>query len=343
MTHRLAAGIHGFETRVIALDSPGAKRFDGGSALEVERIGASGLPRAGRSMLLNGAAVRHALRFRPDVTLSAHIVASPAAAVIRRAVGARTVQYFHAEEIGAKPKLAAFAARHADAVIAVSAYTAGLIADTGVLPASMSLISPGVDVPSDAAPEAVDRPSVLTIARLEERYKGHDVLVRALPLVQAKIPDVQWIVIGDGSLRPGLEHLARSYGVANATCFLGAVSDEQRDTWLRRAQLLAMPSRLPAGRFAGEGFGISFLEAGAYGKPVVAGNVAGALDAVLDGDSGLLVDPTDAVAVADAISRLLLDPALARRLGEGGAQRARSLAWPVVCERVEAVLRDQLP
>ena len=69
--------------------------------------------RGGDNALLNAAALAHALRFRPQLTLSMHIVASPAAAAIRRATGARTVQYFHAEEIGAKPRLAAFAARQA--------------------------------------------------------------------------------------------------------------------------------------------------------------------------------------------------------------------------------------
>ena len=101
-----------------------------------------------------------------------------------------------------------------------------------------------------------------------------------------------------------------------------------------------MPSRLPAGDFAGEGFGIVYLEAGAYGKPVVAGNVAGALDAVLDGETGLFVDPTDHVDVANAITRLLLDSELARRLGGAGAVHAGTFAWPVICERVEAVLLE---
>ena len=87
--------------------------------------------RGGRNALLNAASLARALRLRPDATLSMHIVTSPAAAAIRRATGARTVQYFHAEEIGAKPRLAAFAASSADASIAVSAYTAGLITATG--------------------------------------------------------------------------------------------------------------------------------------------------------------------------------------------------------------------
>jgi len=339
---RLAAGIKCFDTRVITLDSPGAAQFDRERRLAVRRVPDHGRLRGGASARLNLAALRLALSFRPDVTISLHIVTSPAAVAIRRAVGAPIVQYFHAEEIGAKPKLAAFAVRHADEVVAVSPYTAGLITATGSIPASMTLISPGVDLPSDSTSLTADRPTFLTISRIAERYKGHDVLVRALPLVRAKVPRVEWIVIGDGPLRPGVEQLASSYAVADSIEFLGSVSDERRDEWLRRAEVLAMPSRLPGGGLPGEGFGIVYLEAGAYGMPVVAGNVGGGAHAVPDGESGLLVDPTDSVAVAEAITRLLLDRELAERLGRGGQRRARDAAWPTVIERVEVTLLEQL-
>jgi phosphatidylinositol alpha-1,6-mannosyltransferase len=342
VSERLAAGIERFDTRVLALEQAGAAQFDRSRSTSVRRVAATGLPHAGRLALLNAHALREALRFRPDVTLSMHLVASPAAAAIRRALGVPVAQYFHAEEIGARPRLAAFAAGQADEAIAVSSYTAGLVRATGAAPGGIRVIPNGVDVPADPAPEPVDRPTFLTIARIQERYKGHDVLVRALALVRAKVPDVQWVVLGDGSLRPGIEALARSYGVADAARFLGSVSDAQRNSWLRRAHLLAMPSRLPAGGFAGEGFGIVYLEAGAYGKPVVAGNVGGALDAVIDGATGLLVDPLDALALAEAISALLLDPQLAGRLGAAGRMRAQEHAWPLIVERVQAVLLELL-
>ncbi len=342
VAHRLAAGMRKLQTQVVAPDSPGAREFDSTSDLQVRRVRGGARLRGADNALLNAAALAHALGFRPHVTLSTHIVTSPAAAAIRRAVGARTVQYFHAEEIGARPRLAAFAARRADASIAVSAYTAGLIAATGAQSERVEVIANGTDIPIDPAPLQCDRPTILTIARIEERYKGHDTMVRALPLVLAKVPAAQWVVIGDGSLRPGLEELARSYGVADSIRFLGAVSDEQRDAWLARAQLLAMPSRVPAGDFAGEGFGIVYLEAAAYGKPVVAGNVGGAVDAVVDGETGLLVDPLDPLAVAGAIVTLLSDGDLARRIGAAGQARAQRYAWPCVVERVQRLLLEQL-
>jgi phosphatidylinositol alpha-1,6-mannosyltransferase len=342
LSHRIADGMEGFETRVIAGDAPGADRFDRDLGLSVRRVRTD--PRLGpaRNIPLNAVTVATGIRFRPAITLSIHIVTSPAAALISRLTGAPTVQYFHAKEIGAKPKLAAFAAANAQVAIAVSRYTAGLIAATGAGPVETKLISPGVDLPDDPSPLPESRPTLLTIARLEDRYKGHDVIIRSLPLLRATVPDAQWVVIGDGPLRPGLERLAAAHGVSDAVRFLGAVSDRERDQWLRRASALAMPSRLPDGGFAGEGFGIVYLEAGAFAKPVLAGNVGGALDAVADGETGLLVDPTDHVAVARGAAELLGDASLARRLGENGAKKARDLAWPQICKRVEATLRECL-
>ncbi len=342
LSHRLAAGMEGFRTRVVAADAPGAAEFDAADDLAVRRVRTDPRLGKGRNIALNAAACAEALRFRPQLTLSVHIVASPAAALVRRVTGAPTVQYFHAKEIGAKPTLAAFAARRAQATIAVSAYTSRLIAATGGTAGATSLIPPGVDLPPEAEPLPEPRPTLLTIARLEDRYKGHDVIVRALPLIRAAVPDVQWIVIGDGPLRSGLERLAVAHGVEDAVHFLGAVSDAERNAWLRRAHALAMPSRLPDGDFAGEGFGIVYLEAGAYGKPVLAGNVAGALDAVADGESGLLVDPADHLAVAAAATKLLRDRELAQRLGAAGRARAQGFAWPRICGRVEALLLAQL-
>ncbi len=425
------------ETTVVTLDAPGAAAFDATSGVATRRVRAGGRSGGARKAALNAAVLAEALRLRPDAILSAHILTSPAAALAHRLLGVPVVQYFYANEIVHKPRLASFAAHRAQRTIAISAYTAQLLAARGAPPERVRLVAPGVDLPagcpaqgsanapaqpSPAASPAHDpaagagqpspahdpaagagqpspvhdpaagaghaspvhdpaagaghaspvhdpaagagqptppsssssptdraesadrtsppRPTVLTIARLHDRYKGHDVLIDALATVRLQVPDVQWVVIGDGPLRNELQALARARGVADAVRWLGAVDDAQRDHWLRRADVFAMPSRLPDHGIAGEGFGIVYMEAAAHGTPVVAGNVAGALDAVADGHTGLLVDPTDPAAVADAIVRLLRHPQLARRLGAAGAERARSFAWPAICQRVEAVLLE---
>jgi phosphatidylinositol alpha-1,6-mannosyltransferase len=341
LAHRVARGFDRFEVTVVTLRTEGAKAFDRAGDLAVRRIGAGRGRLAGNAALGIGA-LAEAVRVRPDLTLSFHAATSPPAAIVRTVSGAPTIQYFYANEIGHRPGLAAFAARRADAVIAISSYTASLLAACGVDTVAVDVIAPGVDLPAQPTPLKAERPTVVTIARLVEPYKGHDVLIRALHRVRAAVPEVQWVVVGDGPLRPTLEALAAECGVADCSRFLGAVSDSERDLWLRRADVFAMPSRLPGPGLAGEGFGIVYTEAGSFGKPVVAGNVGGALDAVVDGETGLMVDPTDADAVAGAVTRLLTDTQLAARMGEAGARRAAAMAWPLIAARVQQLALDVL-
>jgi phosphatidylinositol alpha-1,6-mannosyltransferase len=342
--HRIVSGLTRLDPHVVTLDGPGAREFDARAALDVRRVPAPPGPAAAGNVVLNAAAIATAVRIRPELLLNAHIVTSPAAALLAAATGAPLTQCYYAKEIGHRPRLAAFAARRADAIISISSYTSGLLHELGVPDdGRIRLISPGVDLPSDPRPERSERPTVLTIARLADRYKGHDVMVQAIAIAREQVPAIEWVVVGEGPLRGELEALARARGVADHVRWLGGVSDAERDRWLRRTDVLAMPSRLPGGGRAGEGYGIVYLEASAYGKPVVAGNVAGAVDAVLDGETGLLVDPADPRAVAGAITRLLLDRELAARLGAAGARRADELAWPHTVARVEELLLETLP
>jgi phosphatidyl-myo-inositol dimannoside synthase len=275
----------------------------------------------------------------PDVILSGHIVTSPAAALLRRILRRPVVQYFYATEITARPKLARFAAAQAEACIAISAHTCELAIASGIPSGSIQVIPPGLDgVSSPSGTSRFDRPTVITVSRLAERYKGHDVMLRALPLVRAKVPEVEWLVVGDGPLRAYLESLTRRLGLEGSVRFLGEVSDATRADLLNRAHVFSMPSRLERNGLGGEGFGLAYLEASQRGVPIVAGNVGGALDAVDDGVTGLLVDPTNHLAVADAVSALITDRELAERLGRSGIEHARAFAWPRIARRVEELL-----
>jgi phosphatidylinositol alpha-1,6-mannosyltransferase len=293
--------------------------------------------RRGEIARLNLEAIARAQRYRPDLVLSAHIVLSPAARVIRRTVGAPYVQYVYGMEVCDRPRLSRSAVRRAAATIAISGYSASLVKGW-VHDAALRLVYPGVDLPRSHGPRSV-RPLIVTVSRLAERYKGHDVMLRALPLVRARVPDAEWVVVGAGPLRRLYERMAGVFGVSEMVHFVGDVDDQERDRWLDQAQVFAMPSRLsPNG--GGEGFGIAYLEAGAHRLPVIAGNVGGARDAVVDGATGLLVDPTDHVAVASALVELLLDHSRAAGLGEAGATRAHQFAWESVATRVKHVLRE---
>ncbi|HKZ14496.1 MAG TPA: glycosyltransferase family 4 protein [Solirubrobacterales bacterium] len=342
LVHRLLGSAPGLRAHVVAPDTPGAAAFDRGEGPAVRRVRVPPGPRALEVAALNLAALRQARPFAPQVVLSAHVVVAPAAVAVGRALGVPVVQYFHANEIGHRPRLAGFAARNADRGVAVSRYTRDLVLGVGGPAERIEIIHPGVDLPPlRGRTESPGRPTVLTISRIEQRYKGHDVMVRAMALVAERVTEVQWVVIGDGALRAEIADLARAAGLGDDTVrFLGAVGDRERDAWLARADVFAMPSRLPGGHLAGEGFGIVYLEAAAHGCPVVAGAVGGALDAVEDGVTGLLVDPTDHRAVAAALVALLEDRPRRERMAAAAAQRARRFAWPRVAAELEATIAD---
>ncbi len=290
---------------------------------------------------LGVATLRHALIRRPDAVLSGHVVTGPAALVAQRLLGAPAIQYLYAEELGKRAVLTRLVTRRATASIAISSHTRRQALALGAPAHRLHLIHPGVDSPADSHPSratgeaANGQPTVITVARLEDRYKGFDVMVRALPLVRARVPGARWVVVGDGSLHGELEAMARGFGVAGCIVFAGALDDGARDAWLDQADVFAMPSRLMPGGVGGEGFGIAYLEAGAHGLPCVAGELGGGADAVIDGETGLTVDATDHVAVADAITELLLDRELRARLGEAGRAHAARLSWTRMAEEVD--------
>jgi glycosyltransferase involved in cell wall biosynthesis len=120
--------------------------------------------------------------------------------------------------------------------------------------------------------------------------------------------------------------------------FAGAVGDAERDRLLDEAWVFAMPTRRPADGRGGEGFGMVYAEAGAHGVPSVASRVPGVVDAVRDGETGLLVAPGDAGAVAAAAIALLGDRERRDRLGAAARERAQALAWERVLPAVEDIL-----
>ena len=339
LVHRIVSHSDRIEARVVTLDHDDAAGWDARQSHAVVRVSRRWDRRVG-IVGLNARALEEARRFRPDVVLAAHIVTAPAAIAIRRALGVPVCLYLYAKEIGGSRRLAAWAVRRSDAIIAISGYTRQLAVDIGAREDRIRLIPPGVDPARITGERRRATPTVVTVARLEDRYKGHDVLVRALPLIRARVPEAEWVVIGSGFLSRDIERLADSIGVEHAIRLCGSLPDPERDAWLDRAHVLSMPSRLPAGDAAGEGFGIVFLEAGMHGIPSVAGNVSGTVDAIVDGVTGLLVDPTDHVAVGNAIADLLADPDRARRMGEAGARHAERFAWPLIARRVEDLLLE---
>ncbi len=164
-----------------------------------------------------------------------------------------------------------------------------------------------------------DGPLVLSLSRLVPR-KGMDVLIDAAARLAPRVPDLQVAIAGGGRDRERLEKRVAATGAP--VTFLGRVPEEDLALVHGSADVYAMLCRSRWGGLEQEGFGIVFLEAAAAGIPQVAGDSGGASEAVVDGETGFVVEPTDVDAVAAALERLLADDELRARMGAAGRTRA---------------------
>jgi phosphatidylinositol alpha-1,6-mannosyltransferase len=179
----------------------------------------------------------------------------------------------------------------------------------------------------------LDRPVVVCISRLMPR-KGQDVLVRAWPEVQRRVPGAALLLVGGGPARSRIEQLARDSGVAADVILAGAVPHDQLPQWYAAGDVFAMPCRERLGGLDIEGLGMVFLEAAACGLPVDAGTSGGSVDAVRDGETGRIVGGDDVGEIAEVVVDLLADPDQAAAMG------ARGRAWVSAEWSWEATLRD---
>jgi phosphatidylinositol alpha-1,6-mannosyltransferase len=272
-------------------------------------------------------------------------VTGPASLYLQWKWDVPAIQYTYAKELGRRTRVAKLALAHSSRTIAISTYTRERVLQLGAASDRVRLILPGVDPPARQGAVtclAEREPIVITVARLVDRYKGFDMILRALPGIRERVPNVRWVVVGEGPLRAELEQQARDLEVAHAVSFVGAVDNDERDRLLDNAAVFAMPSRLDPSHTGGEGFGLVYLEAAARGLPTVAGNVGGATDAVVHDQTGLLVDPTDPIAVGRAISDLLVDRDRAERLGQAARTYAGTLTWERMGRAFECVVAEAI-
>jgi glycosyltransferase involved in cell wall biosynthesis len=155
--------------------------------------------------------------------------------------------------------------------------------------------------------------TVVVVAGLNNQ-KGHEYLFRSVPIILRKIPETRFVLVGDGHLREYLEELASSLGITNAITFLGFRSDVA--DIVRASDLFVLPSIF-------EGLPLSLIEAMACGKAVVATNVDGTADVVVDGVTGYLVPPRDPEQLAQKIIELLENPELRIRFGKAGREKVQ--------------------
>lgn len=260
----------------------------------------------------------------------------------RKLTGCRVVYYIHGEEVTTQFDAGSFGnrrlqnLRRADAIIAVSRFTQRTLIDDLGLPAErVHLIENAVDT-SRFSPGSDDtefrkhwgllgKRLVVGVGRLVPR-KGFDRTISGWRDVVAKHPDAHLVIVGDGPQRQELAQAVEAVGLSANVTLTGPLSDADLVAAYRSADLFIMPNRtMPDGDT--EGFGLVFLEANACGRAVVGGRAGGAVEAVRDGETGLLVDGDDVEAISAAIIRLLSDDDLRRRLEQGGLAHAQANNW----------------
>ena len=217
-------------------------------------------------------------------------------------------------------------------VVAVSPSTRDELAAGGWDPARIAVISNGV-TPAPPAPPVLksDSPTLLYLGRLR-RYKSVGVLLRALPQIMERVPETTLAIVGQGPERHELEKEAWKLGLADVVRFHGFLERAERDRLLARSWLLVCPS-------AFEGFGVTCLEAGSAGTAVVASKVGGLKDAVVDGQTGVLVPYGDPEALAAACVSLLLDTSRREEMGRAGRAWAAEHGWGASAARFLDLLR----
>ena len=228
--------------------------------------------------------------------------------------------------------------RNADAVTAISTYTAGLIRQihdrrVELIPFGAT-VDPGIN-PLESSHEEGRPFELLFEGRLVER-KGVRYLLDAIAQLQDRY-DVVLRVVGDGPWRPRLEARAETLSLQDRVSFEGFVSKDELARRFAACDAFVLPAIVDA-KGDTEGLGVVLIEALSYGKPVVATSVGGIVDIVRDGDTGLVVPPEDAEALARAIATCIQQPDRARALAERGRAHVEAeFSWDTIITRLASL------
>ena len=337
-----------WEVTVVAPHDGGARAYDEGAPFHILRTGPS-WERSRLGVLTEMSRIARATA--ADVLLAAHV--NTLVPLVAAARGRPLAAMLYGSELWARRTRVVtrlFGRRLARAV-AISRFTAAEAVRAGI-PRDRIVVTPlGASLPNaDGDGEAVLRelglagegraaPYFLTVARLWERHKGQEMIIRALPALLRSHPEVKYVIAGEGPLAGAFRSLAERLGVADAVRFPGTVDEAAKGALLRGCRAHVMVSREMRDPPLFEGFGIAYLEAALAGRPSIAGRSGGTPDAVVHGETGLLVNPLSLEEVTHAVALLLEDPAYADELGTRARARAESgFTWDHAIGRIEQAL-----
>ncbi len=168
---------------------------------------------------------------------------------------------------------------------------------------------------------------LLTVGALIPR-KGQDLVIKALPKIKERYPEIKYLLVGDGRMRQAWEKLADDLGLSEQVEFLGKVAADELVKYFHLGDIYVHTPRVINLSF--EGFGLVYLEASACAKPIVATDAGGIRDAVIDNQTGLIVADGDIDGISDKVIYLLDHDDLKKQLGENGREYAKKHDWPII-------------
>lgn len=276
---------------------------------------------------------------KADLVVISHVLPLGTAAKLVGKPYAVIVHGLDLRSAAAHPRKKALAARvlkDAKLVVANSAATASELPGFGIDPASVLILTPGVDpaFASDTLDLGLEGEKVILAAGRLVGRKGFDRLIRLLPELRKAVGDVRLVIAGAGPEEERLRRDAVLGGVDASVKFVIAPERVTLASLYKEADLFALAVRRSEKDV--EGFGIVFLEAALFGLPVVSTRTGGIPEAVQDDVTGTLVDPDSDGELFEALKKLLTDGDAARRMGEAGRARVlREFGW---ASRAEAFL-----
>ena len=220
----------------------------------------------------------------------------------------------------------------ASLVVANSEHTKSLLKEWNLSDDRVTVVHPpitqeAISAGASADSRASDRPyTLITMARLV-RVKGIDLVLHALKDVIERGIECRYVIVGDGDERAALEKLANELGLRNSTEFMGHVSEDEKWSLLRDSDVYVMPSRVNV-QDHHEGFGLSFVEAAAFGVPAIGTRAGGIPEAVLESETGLLIQPESQKELADAIAFFYWNPVARKQMGQAARERAATQFSP---------------
>lgn len=244
-------------------------------------------------------------------------------------------------------KLMGVVFRNASTVIVISHFTKNLI-EKAVKNVEIKILHPVIDlerfslIPAEHKSALEGKKVILTVARLVES-KNHQAVIRALPKVIERFPDLVYYVVGQGPTEKKLRSLADDLGLKDKVVFTGNVDQKQLSVYYNSCDIFILTSIEIPDSGEVEGFGIVFLEAGVYAKAVIGGRSGGIPDSVLDQETGLLVSPLDIEDISNVIIRLLSDDTLRKKLGDNARKRVENeLNIDRLSQKLADIIKDGL-